>query len=165
MTPPVEMNVYYTDAYKALNLEPLMYQSSGACAMDLHAVAFDVNGERVSKATMQIPVRGTVTFWTGIHIALPVGYGAEIITRSSMGWNRGLTLSNSLGLIDSDFRGELRVKLINLSSETQELALGERAAQLIVRQYPQVKLHAVDSVEALGITERGSDGFGSTGRF
>lgn len=97
---------------------------------------------------------------TGLHIELPMGYEAQIRPRSGLALRRGLTLLNSPGTIDSDYRGEIKCILVNLSTESQTIAPGERIAQMIVARYERVEWLPV---EQLGETDRNSGGFGSTG--
>jgi len=98
---------------------------------------------------------------TGLYIALPEGYEAQVRPRSGLAAKHGITVLNSPGTIDADYRGEVRVILVNLSSEPFEIVPGERIAQLVVARFEQVEW---ESVEALDDTARGAGGFGSTGR-
>jgi dUTP pyrophosphatase len=98
---------------------------------------------------------------TGLGIALPAGYEAQIRPRSGLAYRHGLTVLNSPGTIDADYRGELKVLLINLGQEAVTLNPRERIAQLVIAPVQQVQW---ELVESLGTTERGLDGFGSTGR-
>lgn len=97
---------------------------------------------------------------TGLYMALPVGYEAQIRPRSGMAIKKGITLVNSPGTIDSDYRGEVMLPVINLSQEVQTLEDGERVAQMVIAQYAQVEW---TEVEALDDTERGEGGFGHSG--
>jgi len=98
---------------------------------------------------------------TGIALALPEGYEGQIRPRSGLALTHGITILNSPGTIDSDYRGEIQVILANLGSETVTLARGQRIAQLVVAPVSRV---AFDEVAALPISGRGAGGFGSTGR-
>lgn len=98
---------------------------------------------------------------TGLSCALPRGYFGLIAIRSGLG-SRGLVLSNALGIIDEDYRGEIRIPLFNHGEETIRLENGERIAQMILIPYIQPILEEVDQLED---TERGKEGFGSSGRF
>jgi dUTP pyrophosphatase len=98
---------------------------------------------------------------TGIALALPEGYEGQIRPRSGLALTHGITILNSPGTIDSDYRGEIRVILANLGSETVTLARGQRIAQLVVAPVSRV---AFDEVTALPASGRGAGGFGSTGR-
>jgi deoxyuridine 5''-triphosphate nucleotidohydrolase (dut) len=98
---------------------------------------------------------------TGIHIELPVGYEAQIRPRSGLAAKHGIGIVNSPGTIDSDYRGEIKVILVNLSNQEFILNSGERIAQMIVAKHERVEWEPCDS---LGESERGAGGFGSTGR-
>ncbi|MES5135676.1 dUTP diphosphatase [Prevotella amnii] len=97
---------------------------------------------------------------TGLFIALPVGYEAQIRPRSGLALKHGITVLNSPGTIDADYRGELMVLLINFSSESFTINDGERIAQMVVAKHEQV---AFEQVEMLDETERGAGGYGHTG--
>lgn len=97
---------------------------------------------------------------TGLRIQLPQGYEAQVRPRSGLALKRGLTCLNSPGTIDSDYRGEIGVILVNLGSEPQTIERGERVAQLVIARYTQITWSAVDN---LAESERGAGGFGSTG--
>ena len=98
---------------------------------------------------------------TGLFIALPAGYEAQVRPRSGLAAKHGITVLNSPGTIDADYRGEVCVILVNLSQEPFEILPGERIAQLVVAPFEQVQW---ERVEALDETARGAGGFGSTGR-
>ena len=98
---------------------------------------------------------------TGLFIALPEGYEAQIRPRSGLAAKHGITVLNSPGTIDADYRGELKVILVNLSNEPFTIVPGERIAQLIVARYEQVEWELAESLDE---TSRGEGGFGSTGR-
>ncbi len=97
---------------------------------------------------------------TGIFLALPEGYEAQIRPRSGLALKKGVTVLNTPGTIDSDFRGEIQVILVNLSSEEVCIQHGERIAQMVIASYQTVEWQAV---EALDKTSRGEGGFGHTG--
>lgn len=98
---------------------------------------------------------------TGIAVALPVGYLAFVVPRSGLAVKYGVSLLNAPGTIDAGYRGEIKVSVVNLDAEEAvEFARGDRIAQLIVQQIPEVRLHEVDSLPA---SERSDSGFGSTG--
>ncbi|MBO5972153.1 MAG: dUTP diphosphatase [Alistipes sp.] len=98
---------------------------------------------------------------TGLYIALPEGTEAQIRPRSGLAAKHGVTVLNTPGTIDADYRGEIKVILVNLSSTEFVINPGERIAQMVVARYEKVEW---DSVELLDETERGVGGFGSTGR-
>ena len=97
---------------------------------------------------------------TGLYIELPVGYEAQIRPRSGLALKRGLTVLNTPGTIDADYRGEIGVILINLSNEPQTIEPGERICQMVIAKHEQPELV---TVEVLGTTERGTGGFGHSG--
>lgn len=98
---------------------------------------------------------------TGLYIALPAGYEAQVRPRSGLAAKHGITVLNTPGTIDADYRGEIKVILVNLSSEPFEIAPGERIAQMVIARHETAEWEEVDSLDA---TERGAGGFGSTGR-
>ena len=98
---------------------------------------------------------------TGLHIALPPGYEAQVRPRSGLALKRGVTVLNAPGTIDADYRGEIGVVLINLSQEDFVVEDGERIAQMVIARYEQA---AFETAEALDETERGEGGYGHTGR-
>ena len=97
---------------------------------------------------------------TGLYLALPEGYEAQVRPRSGLAIKKGITVLNSPGTIDADYRGEVCVILVNLSSEPFVIADGERIAQMVIARHEQVEWC---EVEVLGDTERGAGGFGHTG--
>ena len=97
---------------------------------------------------------------TGLFMALPAGYEAQVRPRSGLAIKKGITVLNSPGTIDADYRGEVGVILVNLSNEDFVIEDGERIAQMVIARYEQVEWEAV---EALTDTERGAGGFGHTG--
>lgn len=97
---------------------------------------------------------------TGLHIALPEGYEAQIRPRSGLALKKGVTVLNTPGTVDSDFTGDIGVILVNLSTEDFVIEKGERIAQMIIARHEQAEFVLVDELEA---TERGEGGFGHTG--
>ena len=129
------------------------YATAGAAAMDLTACI----DEPITIAPRQL-----VSIPTGIAIALPgADYVALIFARSGLGVKHGISLSNGVGVIDSDYRGEIRVGLTNLSDREYPVQPGDRIAQLAVMPVTQA---AVVQVDELDETDRGAGGFGSTGK-
>lgn len=127
------------------------YQTSGSAGMDLRA-------NLTASVTLQPMERKLIP--TGLFIALPEGYEAQIRPRSGLSIKRGLSLVNAIGTIDSDYRGELMVPIINFSAEAQSIEDGERIAQMVIARYEQASLN---QVSVLSETERGAGGFGSSG--
>lgn len=128
------------------------YETDGSAGMDLRA-----NLE--SPVTIG-PLERTL-IPTGLFIELPNGYEAQIRPRSGLAIKRGLTMLNSPGTIDSDYRGEIKCIVVNLSNEPQTIEPGERIAQMVIARYEQIAwLETAELTE----TERGAGGFGSTGK-
>jgi dUTP pyrophosphatase len=127
------------------------YQTEHAAGMDVHA-AID------TPITLQSLERALIS--TGFFIELPVGYEAQVRPRSGMAYKHGLTVLNSPGTIDADYRGEVKVLLVNLSNEVYTVQPGERIAQVVVAKHEQVTWQ---EVESLSETTRGAGGYGSTG--
>ncbi|MBR1509883.1 MAG: dUTP diphosphatase [Bacteroidales bacterium] len=98
---------------------------------------------------------------TGLYIALPQGYEAQVRPRSGLALKHGITVLNSPGTIDADYRGQLQVILVNLSDTPFTIAPGERIAQMVIAKHEQVEW---EQVESLDETSRGAGGFGSTGK-
>ncbi len=128
------------------------YATKGSAGMDIRA---NTGQDIVIQAGERILVP------TGLYIELPDGYEAQIRPRSGLAIKQGITCLNSPGTIDSDYRGEIKVILINLSGQEQRLHHGDRIAQMVVQQYERVKWKEVDEVE---MTERNEGGFGHTGK-
>lgn len=98
---------------------------------------------------------------TGLYVELPQGYEAQIRPRSGLAAKHGLTVLNTPGTIDADYRGEIKVILVNLSNEEFEIKDGERVCQMVIAAHAQVQWEETDSLEE---TERGAGGFGHTGK-
>ena len=98
---------------------------------------------------------------TGLFIALPAGYEAQVRPRSGLAAKHGVTVLNTPGTIDADYRGEIKVILVNLSQEPFEIVPGERIAQLVVARHERVEWEPAETLDETG---RGAGGFGSTGR-
>ncbi len=133
--------------------EPLplpRYMSDGAAGLDLLA---DAPFELEPLARTRVP--------TGLALAIPSGYEGQVRPRSGLADKLGLTVLNAPGTIDSDYRGEVQVCLVNLSAEPFRAARGERIAQLVFAPVIRAELEEVDRLAA---SERGDGGFGSTGR-
>ena len=116
------------------------------------------------RANLETPVRiapmERILVPTGLYIELPVGYEAQVRPRSGLALKKGITVLNSPGTIDDDYRGEISVILINLSNETHEIIDGDRIAQMVISSHVQTQWN---EVEILSETSRGAGGFGHTG--
>lgn len=108
---------------------------------------------------LEIKPGETVMIGTGLAMAIPTGYAGLIYARSSLGSKKGLAPANKVGVIDSDYRGEIKVPLFNQSKETQIIAKNERIAQIIFTPYLKVNFQETDELDD---TTRGTGGFGST---
>ena len=128
------------------------YQTTNAAGMDLCAA---IDGELV------IQPFGRQLVPTGLSIAIPEGYEGQVRPRSGLAWRHGVTVLNSPGTIDADYRGELKVLLVNSSDVPFRLTRGERIAQLVICPVERAELVLVDELDD---TARGSGGYGSTGR-
>ena len=129
------------------------YQTAGAAGLDLLAAI-------PAAASLTLAVGGRALVPTGIAVAIPVGYEAQVRPRSGLAARHGLTILNAPGTIDADYRGEIQVVLANLGDETVTITRGMRIAQLVIA--PVVHAHILE-VASLDETKRGSGGFGSTG--
>ena len=127
------------------------YATVGSAGMDLKANT----SEPIALKPME-----RYLFPTGIYIQLPEGYEAQIRPRSGLAAKYGITVTNCVGTIDSDYIGEVGVSLINLSNETFVIQPGERIAQMVIAKYEKITWNEVTTLDE---TERGSGGFGSTG--
>ncbi len=128
------------------------YETSGSAGMDLRAfLEQDVVLGPLDRKL--IP--------TGLYIELPEGYEAQLRPRSGLAFKHGISLPNTPATIDSDYRGEIKIALINLSNEPFTVKSGERIAQMVIARHEQAILIPVD---VLNETKRGEGGFGSTGR-
>lgn len=110
------------------------------------------------------PNGGTAVLGTGVHVEIPVGYWGLLAARSSLGFKSTTLLTNSIGVIDSTYRGEVKARLINLGTEPVTIERGERFCQLIVTNCYLGNWHSVDKLDDLSETVRGQGGFGSSGR-
>ena len=124
-----------------------------------NAVGLDVRANTTEAIRLAPLERAMVP--TGLYVEIPEGYEIQVRPRSGLAAKYGISVANAPGTIDPDYRGEIKVILVNLSNEVFELKPGERIAQLVVAQFTRIEW---ESVEQLSDTERGAGGFGSTGR-
>lgn len=128
------------------------YETELSAGMDLRAnIDEPVNLQPLQRALVP----------TGLFIELPAGYEAQIRPRSGLAYKHGLSVLNAPGTIDADYRGEVKVLLVNLSNESFTINSGERIAQMIVSAHARVEW---EKTEELNATDRGAGGFGSTGK-
>ena len=141
---------------KKVSTNPLFklpkYESNGAAGMDLSA---DIDAE------VELKPLERFLFPTGIAISLPKDLEAQIRPRSGLAIKNGITLLNTPGTIDSDYRGEIKVILVNISNDKYTIKPGDRIAQMVLSQFVQGQFELVENLDE---TDRGSSGFGSTGK-
>lgn len=123
------------------------------------AAGLDVRADTTESITLKPLERALVP--TGLYVEIPDGYEIQVRPRSGLAAKHGISIANAPGTIDPDYRGEIKVILVNLSNDPFELKPGERIAQLVVAQFTRIEW---ESVQQLSETERGAGGFGSTGR-
>jgi dUTP pyrophosphatase len=128
------------------------YETAHAAGMDLRAF---IEAEIVIKPLQRMLVP------TGLHIELPIGFEAQIRPRSGLAYKHGISIVNSPGTIDADYRGEIKVLLINLSDTDFVIKNGDRIAQMIIAKHETISW---EPVEQLNNTERGEGGYGHTGK-
>lgn len=124
----------------------------------MHAAGMDMRADLEGPVTLKPLERKLIP--TGLHIELPEGYEAQIRPRSGLAYKHGISIVNSPGTIDADYRGEIKVLLVNLSANDFEINTGDRIAQMIVAKHEQVQWQQVDT---LNETNRGAGGYGHTG--
>ena len=124
----------------------------------LHAAGMDLRADVEAPILLKPMERKLVP--TGLHIELPEGFEAQIRPRSGLAFKHGIGIVNSPGTIDADYRGEIKVLLVNLSDQVFELCAGDRIAQMIISRYEKVSWEQVD---VLNETTRGAGGYGHTG--
>ena len=132
------------------------YQTAGAAGLDLIAAV-------PAKKPIRLAPRARALVPTGLVIELPAGIEAQVRPRSGLALKTGVTVLNSPGTIDSDYRGEVQVILVNSGNKAFTIKRGERIAQLVIAPAPQVRIAAIATTK-LSKTKRGAGGFGSTGR-
>jgi dUTP pyrophosphatase len=128
------------------------YATEGSSGLDLRAFI---------AAPIQLAPLERILVPTGLHIALPINWEAQVRPRSGLALKQGLTCLNSPGTIDADYRGEIKVILINLSNVLQVIQDGDRIAQIVFQKVEKMEWQLVDSLET---TQRGEGGFGHTGK-
>ena len=127
------------------------YSTIGSSCMDLRAyMENDITLKPLERTLVP----------TGIYIAIPEGYEVQIRPRSGLSIKHGITLINCVGTIDSDYRGELRIPVVNLSNEEYTISSGDRICQMILQKYENINF---EEVEVLDATDRNDGGFGHTG--
>jgi dUTP pyrophosphatase len=148
---PTRLKVSIQRLAHARDLPLPSYATVGSAGLDLLAA---IDGD------LEIPPGTRAAVPTGIAIALPEGYEAQIRPRSGLALNHGITMLNSPGTIDSDYRGEIKVIVINLGEAPFRVTRGMKIAQMVVARHEQIELLETEELQA---TSRASGGFGSTG--
>ena len=128
------------------------YETSGSAGIDLQAYI---------PSQIELKPFGRALIPTGLYISIPKGYEGQIRGRSGLALKHGITLANGIGTIDSDYRGEIKVILINLGDKPFIVNNGDRIAQLVLSKYETIEFELVESLEE---TIRGQGGFGHTGK-
>ena len=152
MATPLDVQILPLHPQLGKSLPMPQQMSAGAAGFDL-------------AAALDAPVRLAPGQWQlvpcGFSMAMPHGYEAQVRPRSGLAYKHGISCLNTPGTIDADYRGEVKVLLVNFGAEPFEITPGMRIAQLVFAALPQVAVRVVD---ALGVSERGAGGFGSTGK-
>ncbi len=149
-----EVVAHVTQLPHAADLPLPAYETDGSAGLDLRAAI-------PADAPMVLKPLGRALVPTGLKIAVPQGYEAQVRPRSGLALKFGITCLNSPGTVDSDYRGEVGVILVNLGSEDFVINRGDRIAQMVVAQHARISWDVRDTLE---VTTRGEGGFGSTGR-
>lgn len=141
--------------YNASNNALPAYESAMAAGLDIRA-------NLTESVTLNPGERKLIP--TGLYLELPEDCEAQIRPRSGLAFKHGITVLNSPGTIDPDYRGEVKVLLVNLSQEPFEIQHGERIAQMVISRFQQISWQEVETLEQLSSTERGAGGFGHSGK-
>jgi dUTP pyrophosphatase len=149
MFPDLRIPIAYVGPVR---VSPVQYQTAGAAGIDLCAAL---------AKPIAVPPLGRVRVPTGLAIAIPPSFEGQVRPRSGLAERTGLTVLNAPGTIDSDYRGEIAVLLVNLGAESVTIEPMERIAQLIIAPVARAELVVVEALEP---TARGAGGYGSTGR-
>lgn len=145
------MNVYFKKLPHAGDLQLPSYESEFAAGMDIRAALPE---------PVELQPGSRVLVPTGLQMALPQGYEAQIRPRSGLAYRNGITMLNTPGTIDADYRGEVKVLAVNLGNEPFVIEHGDRIAQMVIAPVIQARIEETDN---LPDTQRGAGGFGSTG--
>ncbi len=148
---PIPLKLKWLDRDAAADLTVPAYKTAGSAGMDVCAAVAD---------QVTIDPGARILIPTGFAVAIPAGYEIQIRPRSGLAVKQGLSLPNSPGTIDADYRGEVKIAMINLGREPVTITRGDRVAQMVVA--PVVRA-VIDVVSELEYTDRGSGGFGHTG--
>lgn len=150
LTPPSTYEIRILRMPHAEGLQLPEYATSGAAGADVR-----------SAGSYRIEPGERMAVETGLIFEIPAGFEVQVRPRSGLAWRRGLTVVNAPGTIDSDYRGEIKILLVNLGAEAVEIERGERVAQLVLAPVLHARYSEVSELEH---SSRGEGGFGSTGR-
>ena len=139
----------------------LKVKLTGDAELPKHKKYGDAGMDLRSQQAVDIMPRGTVMVGTGVHVQIPHGYVGLVFPRSGIASNRGINLTNNVGVIDSGYRGEIKLPLYNAGYKPASVTKGERVAQLIIVPFATCQCVEVDELDP---SERGESGFGSSGR-
>lgn len=143
-----------------MNVEVKIFRESPDIPLPVYATAQSAGADLNAREELTLAPGEIKSVGTGLHIQLPDGYEAQIRPRSGLALKKGISIPNAPGTVDSDYRGEVRVILVNLGAEPFEIRRGDRIAQMVIAPVTQALFRPVDFLDG---TERGSGGFGSTG--
>ncbi len=144
----------------AMNVEVKIFRESPDIPLPVYATAQSAGADLHAREELTLAPGEIKSVGTGLHIQLPDGYEAQIRPRSGLALKKGISIPNAPGTVDSDYRGEVRVILVNLGAEPFEIRRGDRIAQMVIAPVTQALFRPVDFLDG---TKRGSGGFGSTG--
>lgn len=153
------MNTVKVKVYNKSNNPLPTYATSGSAGMDVRA---DLS-EEDSKDWIVINPHSRYLIKTGLHVELPAGYFMALYPRSGMSLKLGLSNANSVGVIDSDYRGDIGIIALNTSNEPIVIHHGDRVGQIILQEYSICEFVEVKNLDELDATERGDGGYGHTG--
>ena len=148
----MKLKIKYLSDLIGDKISPPSYASKGAAGLDLAAC--------ISESITILPM-GRAMVPTGIAAEIPEGYAGFIYARSGLATRHGITMANSVGVIDCDYRGEIKCALVNLGDKPYIISPGERIAQMVIMPIAKA---VIERADVLAETERGGGGFGSTGR-
>ncbi|MGI6076378.1 MAG: dUTP diphosphatase [Pyramidobacter sp.] len=143
-----------------MNAEVKIFRESPDIPLPVYATAQSAGADLRAWENLTLAPGEIKSVGTGLHIQLPEGYEAQIRPRSGLALKKGISIPNAPGTIDSDYRGEIRVILVNLGKDPFEIRRGDRVAQMVIAPVAQAQWCPVETLDE---TERGSGGFGSTG--
>lgn len=163
----IKLKVYNSSPFELPSYKTIM-----SAGMDVRANLSNVYDLKIQgdfscddeKQTLTLKPLSRAIIPTGLHIAIPEGYEVQLRPRSGLAIKDGITLLNTPGTIDADYRGEIGVIIANISNKDVVISHEDRIAQLVIKEQPQIEWDEVSSLDDLGNTDRGNGGFGHTGK-